>query len=323
MKLAIAFSAGAQWLATRGDNGRLVRLVDGFNALTGWLLCFVAALLGWQTVLLLALVGEFIDLGTYAAIHFLGSLVWAAWPAWRLNAGVDDGRYATALQIVAWAAFAGPFGAVVALALAVPSAPLRPKAVPDADTDSPPSDRPGIRGVEGMHVALLDRRIRIEGACRINPLMDVIAEGAQAEKLEALGVIYRRYEARLSVVLKRAMQDSDASVRVLAATVIAKLHGTYTRKIGDCQAAAALQPALAQNWRELAEARIGYAGSGLLDAPRARVQIESAVDDLSRAVELDPADLELAGRLEMARRRLRGEDEVAPATDGRPPGATN
>lgn len=56
MKLAIAFSAGAQLLATRGDNGRLVRLVDGFNGLTGWLLGFVAALLGWQTVLLLALV---------------------------------------------------------------------------------------------------------------------------------------------------------------------------------------------------------------------------------------------------------------------------
>jgi hypothetical protein len=321
MKPAIAFSAGAQLLAVRGDIGRLVRLVDGFNELTGWLLAFVAALLGWQTVLLLALLGEFIDLGTYAAIHFVGSLAWAAWPAWRLNAGGDDGRYATALQIVALSALAGPFGAVVALALTLPSAPLQPKAVPD--DDGPPSDRPVIRGVEGMHVALLDRRIRIEGACRINPLMDVIAEGVQAEKLEALGVIYRRYEARLSIVLKRAMQDSDASVRVLAATVISKLHGTYTRKIGDCQAAAAAQPELAQNWRELAEARIGYAGSGLLEAPRARVQVESAVDDLSRAVELDPADLELAGRLEMARRRLRGEDEIASATDACPIGATN
>lgn len=323
MKPEVAFSAGVQLLAARGDINRLVRLVDGFNALTGWLLAFVAAMLGWQIVLLLALVGEFIDLGTYAAIHFLGSLAWAAWPAWRLNAGGDDGRYATALQIVSLSALAGPFGAVVALALTLPSAPLQPKAVPDADTDSPPSDRPVIRGVEGMHVALLDRRIRIEGACRINPLMDVIAEGVQAEKLEALGVIYRRYEARLSIVLKRAMQDSDASVRVLAATVISKLHGTYTRKIGDCQAAAAAQPELAQNWRELAEARIGYAASGLLEAPRARVQVESAVDDLSRAVELDPADLEMAGRLEMARRRLRGEDEIASATDARPIGATN
>ena len=323
MKPAIAFSAGAQLLATRGDIGRLVWLVDGFKGLAGWLLAFVAALLGWQTVLLLALVGEFIDLGTYAAIHFLGSLAWAAWPAWRLNAGGDNGRYATVLQIVALSALAGPFGAVVALALTLPSAPLQPKAVPDADTDSPPSDRPVIRGVEGMHVALLDRRIRIEGACRINPLMDVIAEGVQAEKLEALGVIYRRYEARLSIVLKRAMQDSDASVRVLAATVISKLHGTFTRKIGDCQAAAAAQPELAQNWRELAEARIGYAGSGLLEAPRARVQVESAVDDLSRAVELHPADLELAGCLEMARRRLRGEDEITSATDAHPIGATN
>lgn len=321
MKPAIAFSAGAQLLPTRGNIGRLLRLVDGFKGLAGWLLVFVAALLGWQTVLLFALVGEFIDLGTYAAIHLLGSLALAAWPAWRLNAGGDDGRYATALQIIALSALAGPFGAIVALALTLPAAPLPPKAM--LDDDSPPSDRPVIRGVEGMHVALLDRRIRIEGACQINPLMDVIAEGVQAEKLEALGVIYRRYEPRLSGVLKRAMQDSDASVRVLAATVIAKLHGTYTRKIGDCQAAAAAQPALAQNWRELAEARIGYAASGLLEAPRARVQVESAVDDLSRAVELDPADLELAGRLDMARRRLRGEDEIASATDVHPIGATN
>ena len=155
-----------------------------------------------------------------------------------------------------------------------------------------------------MHLALLDRRIRLEGARRVRPLMDVIAEGSQSEKLEALGVVYRRYEAGLSAVLRRALRDPDTSVRVLAATVTAKLHATYSRKIGDCQAAAAAAPELAQNWRNIAEARLAYAESGLLEASRARAEIELAVVDLTRAAENDPADRESVDRLDLARRRL-------------------
>jgi hypothetical protein len=174
----------------------------------------------------------------------------------------------------------------------------------DGDIDSLTTDCSAIERVERMHITLLDRRVRLEGACRIRPLMDVIAEGSQSEKFEALGVVYRRYEARLSAVLKRALRDPDTSVRVLAATVTAKLHTTYSRKIGDCQTAAAAKPRLAQNWRNLAEARLAYARSGLLEAPRARAQIEFAVGDLSRAAELDPADRASASRLDRARRQL-------------------
>jgi hypothetical protein len=302
MKPATALANAAQSFPGRGL--WLVRRVDRLVGRTVWLLVFVVALLGWQIALSLALLGGIIELGAYAVIHFFGCLVLAACLGLRLNSPAIDNRYSAALQIVAWSALAGPFGAFVAAALALPSAPMRSKILRDSDVDSLTTDCSAMERVERMHITLLDRRVRLEGACRIRPLMDVIAEGSQSEKLEALGVIYRKYEARLSAVLKRALRDPDTSVRVLAATVTAKLHATYSRKIGDCQTAAAAKPRLAQNWRNVAEARLAYAESGLLEASRARAQIEFAVGDLSRAAELDPADRALASRVNSARRQL-------------------
>ena len=303
MKPAVVLAAATQSLPGRGDIVWLVRQINRFAGPTNWLLGFVVVLLGWQVALLFALLGGVIELGAYAGIHFFGCFVLAACLVWRLNTRAIDDRYSAALQIVAWSALAGPFGTFVAAALSLPS-PIRSKILRDGDIDSQTTDCSAIERVERMHGTLLDRRIRLDGACRIRPLMDVIAEGSQSEKFEALGVVYRRYEAQLSAVLKRALRDPDASVRVLAATVTAKLHTAYSRKIGDCQTAAAAKPSLAQNWTNLAEARLAYAESGLLETSRACTQIEFAVGDFSRAAELDPADGPSAERLDRARRQL-------------------
>ena len=263
MKPAIAPASAPQSLGDRGDGERLA-------GLTGWLRSFVIMLLAWQIALFLALFIGDIQLGAYAGIHILGCLVLAAWLVRRLKGSVVDERNSVALQIVAWSAFAGPFGAFVATALAFPTA-LIPSRIPlDGAADDLTTDRSEIERVERVHIALLDRRVRLEGASRIRPLMDVTAEGSRSEKLEALRVIYRKYEAGLSTVLNRALRDPDTSVRVLAATVIAKLNATYSRNIGARQIEAAANPNAAQNWQTLAEARLAYAQSGLLEPPRAR-----------------------------------------------------
>jgi hypothetical protein len=172
------------------------------------------------------------------------------------------------------------------------------------DVENLRTDRHQSKRMEHMHLALLDHRVRLEGANHICPLMDVIADGSRSEKLEALGVLYRRYGAELGSVLKRALKDPDTSVRVLAATVAAKLHATFGRKIGDCQAVTEATPNLAQCWRNIAAARLAYAESGLLEAERAYAEIEFAIGDLLRAVEIDPADRETRSRLERARCQL-------------------
>jgi hypothetical protein len=304
MKPAIALAAVAQSFAGRGGIGWLLRWIDCFVGMASRLSGFVVVLLVWQIALLLALLDGIIDLGTYAGIHCFGCIGLAACLVWCLKASATDDRYSAALQIVAWSAVAGPFGAFVAAALSWPAATVRSKTLRDDDIDSLTADCSADGKTDRLHTSLLDRRVRIEGASLVHPLMDVITDGAQPAKLEALGVIYRKYEARLNAVLRRALQDPDTSVRVLAATVTAKLHATYSRKIGECQDAAAANPELAQHWRDLAEIRLAYAASGLPESSRARAQIESAVDDLSHAAELDPADRASADRLDQARLQL-------------------
>jgi hypothetical protein len=303
MKSAVAPAATARSFVGRRDIDWFVRRVDSPAGPTSWLAGFAVALLVWQAALLFALLGGVIQLGVYAAIHLFGCFALMALLVWRLNVSAPDDRYSAALQIVGWSALAGPFGAFVAAAIALPSL-IRASALHGRTADDAKADLVAIGHAERVHIALLDRRIRIEGASRICPLMDVIAEGSQAAKLEALGVVYRRYETRLSAVLKSALKDPDASVRVLAATVTAKIHARYAEKSGDCQAAAAAEPELARNWRDLAEARLAYAESGLLEVSRAQAQIELAIRDLSRATELDPTDSDSADRLDMARQRL-------------------
>lgn len=302
MKPATAFDA-AQSLAGRDNIVSFLR-ADGPSGTTGWLLGAIAGLVVWQMALSLALLGGVIELGTYAVIHFAACLALGTFLIWRLSTAVSDDRYSTALQVVVWSALAGPFGTLIAAALLVPTREQVGLGITGGDVDDLTSDGHAIGNAERLHISLLDHRIRLEGASRIHPLMDVLVDGSQSEKLEALGVIHQRYEAQFSPVLKHALRDPDASVRVLAATVMARLHTTYSSRIGDCQSAAAIGPALGANWRNLAEARLAYAESGLLERSRARVQVELAVGDLVQAVGLDPADLASAIRLGEVRQQM-------------------
>jgi hypothetical protein len=282
-----------------------------FLAQAGWLLVFSVLALGWQIALFVALFGGVVDLVAYLALDVLGCAALAAWPVGRLKRAIVDERNLIALQIVAWSALAGPFGAFAAMGLVLAAAPGASSPARDGSADARRADPAPRDPVERAHTALLDGRMRLEGAARIRPLTDVIAEGSRSEKLEALRVVYRNYDGELSAALKQALQDPDASVRVLAATVVARLHGAFGRAVGDRQTEAVARPGRDGSWLRLAEARLAYAESGLLEAPRARAQIELAVADLSRAADLDPVDRASIGLLEQARRKLEaGADDL-------------
>jgi hypothetical protein len=294
-------TAAAQWITGHRDVVSPVRWAR-FARRAGWLLGFALLLLAWQIALFFAFFNGLIQLAAFVAIHVFGCLALAALPAYHLRRAVSDQPNSAALQMVGWSAFAGPFGAFVATALVFPATRIASRI--ESDADDLTTDGSAVERVKHVHGALLDRRVRLEGASRIRPLMDVIAEGTRAEKLEALRVVYQKYEAGLSSVLNRALRDPDTSVRVLTATVIAKLNATYSRDIGDRQREAAANPEAAQTWRALAETRLAYAQSGLLDPPRAQAQIELATGDVSRAAGLDPACGGPPLLLEKGRRRV-------------------
>jgi hypothetical protein len=132
-----------------------------------------------------------------------------------------------------------------------------------------------------------DLRLQLRTSRTVRPLIDVIAEGTQTEKFEALRIIAKRYDPGLAPALRCALADGSAPVRVLAATVIAKQRMVYLEKVGALQAEIAGKPGRSQLLRKLARARLELAESGLLDAPRVREEIARARQELARAAEIE------------------------------------
>jgi len=268
------------------DEGRTFsRKHDGSPGPLSPLYGFAVKLLCWQLVLLGAFLGGLFGSVAYLAYHLTSCIILAIWVLRRNDHSPIAEARVVALQMIAWSAIAGACGALVAIALALRPAPDRDRAA-SGETGSQTHDHENMPPAEQLHVALQNRRIRIGGARDVRPLIDVVAEGSRSEKLEALAVVFRRYDVTLAPVLKRALEDPDTSIRVLAATVTAKLNAVFSRRIGDCQAAAETASSLLK----LAEARLAYADSGLLEPVQARAEAEMAIESLFRAREIDRLD---------------------------------
>jgi len=179
------------------------------------------------------------------------------------------------LQLAGWAALLGPFGALIGMTLLLPKANMRPGALIAGQATAAAEGDAAPGRLEALHNALLDGRLRLRGAHAIRPLLDIVIEGTTAERLDALGLIAKHYVPAFAPALKRALQDTDTSVRVLAATVTAQLHNGHTRHIGALQDAAQAAPEPTA-WRMLGEARLAYAASGLLEPDRAKREAHEA-----------------------------------------------
>ena len=217
----------------------------------------------------------FAHLGICAAVAAIG----APWACRARRQGGAAERCATVLHWSVWTLLGGPFGALLCALLLIPQR----TAAPATASGEPTHDELGPTRASLTHGRLLDKRLRLTGASRIQPLFDVMLEGRLPEKLNALILVSKHYAPDMASVLKRALQDGDASVRVLAATVTARQHNVHTSRIGALQEAAADATAeQLDRWRELAEARLAYARSGMLDGARADAETAQAHEDLGR-----------------------------------------
>lgn len=204
--------------------------------------------------------------------------------------GRGGGRRVRMLHLAAWMAPLGPFGVLIGMTLFLPGVRAgagtgtvpRRLAAPDDGAQAAPGR------LEVLRNDLVDGRLRLGGGHLIRPLLDVVIEGETAEKLDALGLIAKRYGPDFAPALRRALQDADGSVRVLAATVAAQLHNGHTRRIGALQDAAQAAPT-PETWRALGQARLAYAASGLLEADRAKHEADEGRDCLARAGAPKPA----------------------------------
>ncbi|HTI80386.1 MAG TPA: hypothetical protein VL614_08030 [Acetobacteraceae bacterium] len=240
-------------------------------------LCFL------QSILFLAFASGRLDTPWYLSCHLGLCVITAALGARWVSASMAEGaagtRFALVLQLAGWMALGGPFGTLVATALYVP------EGEPGSIGNVAKRRRFELPRHEALLNSLLDHRLRLHGVCAARPMIDIMIEGTRLEKLDALGVISRRYAPAFAVTLRRALQDSDNSVRVLAATVLAQQHGIFAKRIGALQARAKEDPGNPEVRRGLGQAGLAYADSGLLEAAQARALAREAHTNLAHAVE--------------------------------------
>jgi hypothetical protein len=240
-----------------------------------------AILLVFQIVIFASFAGGLLSGAGYVLCH-IGSC-FVTWQYRRLGANHGEGAVFV-LQIALWTALAGPFGTVLSFVLLIPkhaSSSLEQPAIA-----SEPRTLNGFTP-ERLEMALLDSRLPLERALPPKSLFDVLAEGTRAEKFEALGIIAQSYDPALAPALRRALADADAPVRVLAATVLAKLRASFVKQVGAMQSQAARAPHVPGWWRDLARARFELARSGLLDTQRSREEISRAEEELGKAAALE------------------------------------
>jgi hypothetical protein len=248
----------------------------------------VAGLFWPESALFLALMAGRLEMSQYLLLHLwvcaTGAALGLCWTWWTGAAERAASRTAMLLHGIVWIFLAGPFGAFVVGALLVPrAASLGQDDSLPAQTAAEPSE---LTQVEMLHSRLLDRRLRLEHAHHIRPLLDVMIDGTQLEKLDALRLVAKRYVPGLAPAIRRALEDKDAAVRVFAATVIAQQHNTHTKRIGALQTIAANAPECRDNWCKLAQAHADYAASGLLETSRAEAETRQAQTNMTRAAQI-------------------------------------
>ncbi len=223
------------------------------------------------------------------------ALVALAWPGGRRE------RSALPWLLPLFTGFGGPLGAMICFVAAMVSLFLKPSKPEDMfDAMLPDTDQ--------RESAKLYERIAFGldnvGGTGVQPLQDILGSGGMLEKQAAIVKITRWFRPQFAPLLRMASLDADASVRVQAATAIAKLERDYMLRYLSLEEDVRHNPSTAKR-RELAGLCYDFAISGIADEEmcrqltgRAIALYETLLEEGDTAPELRPhlAKLHLQNR---------------------------
>lgn len=248
---------------------------------------YVAALFAVVSLCTLpAIFAERLSIVWWAVAH-LASVLILAMAAVRCH----DHRDRDALIWVSlWLALAGVFGLIVHAASLYRRNQIQTDEAVDAEGAAVPAwldaqdlaaasqtdERDAL--VEGVCARLRDNRFDLDLTEPTISLYDCMETGTQQEQLNALRVIANDYASDFAPILQAATVSRDMAVRVMAATVMAKLRKRFADDVEAAERRLADAPADTDASRQLTEACLAYADSGLLGdelARRYRAQAEA------------------------------------------------
>lgn len=214
------------------------------------------------------------------AILLIGAFVWS----------FDPGARSICLQVGLWTLVGGPFGVALAWMLIIFGRRKQREEESFGEWVDKQMEASIDSEYDTWRALTLDDRLRIEGASETQPLCDILDGDDQRAKLKALSVIHRRFDSAMIAPLRTALHDTDAAVRVMAASVLAKLQKEYGDQVVELQKEAEERPGDPVQWILLSHMHLAYVRSGLLSAERLRDEREKAREALRRAIALEPQE---------------------------------
>ena len=125
-------------------------------------------------------------------------------------------------------------------------------------------------------------------AYSVSPFLDVMHLGSENQKRRALAKMTSRFNTSFAPAFRAALRDPSNTIRVQAATAIAKIEKEFTYKLERIEIARAQDPKNALLTLALAKFYDDYAFTGVLDGERERNNRDRAISTYKSYLQQDP-----------------------------------
>lgn len=126
----------------------------------------------------------------------------------------------------------------------------------------------------------------------VMPFVDVMRLGSENQKRRALAKMTSRFSPRFAEAFRIALRDPSNTIRVQAATAVAKVEKEFTRQLERIELARMQQPQNTTLTLALAKFYDDYAFTGVLDAEREKINRERAIGTYKTYLQQDPNSVE-------------------------------
>ena len=265
----------------------------------------VAALAGGIEIwLLLMAAGEQLDWGTILLAHAAVVLPVAGWALWLWR---RDPSIRTGIALAVGVSFLGPLGCGgVMLMCAIMALTRRnTKGFMEWYLSLFPEEQRGAG--RDLFERLASGRARDDDHESVASFTDFLDHGTPEQKQTILALLARNFRPVFAPALRGAMNNPDATVRVMAATAVARIENAFLTRSMESRADCERNPGDYDVWLGSAQLYDDYAFTGILDADREAEHRRRAVEAYRECVRLNPAAVVpviALGRLALATGRI-------------------
>lgn len=138
---------------------------------------------------------------------------------------------------------------------------------------------------------LVTGRAREEDSESVAAFADLLDHGTPQQKQVILALLARNFQPVFAPVLRRAMNDTDSTVRVMAATAVAKIENEFLKHAMSMRHECQRRPHDRAAWLAMARLHDDYAFTGLLDIDREHENRTLAEEAFRHCIDIMPTDV--------------------------------